>query len=76
MMEYGNGEVEIMGELRDAGLLPDRGGILSLTKGISEKYKKMSHPLFDKAESCPNKLALGCKLLKNKRTKPECEACL
>lgn len=64
------------GELRDVGLLPDKSRIQNTIQEISERVRKMSNPLFDKAESCPNKLALGCKLSKNRRTKPECEACL
>lgn len=39
---------------------------------IVETIHKRRHPLFDKAEVCPNKLALGCKISSNRRTKPEC----
>lgn len=64
------------GELRDAGLLPDKSGIHSLIEGTIQRIRVERHQLHQKAEVCQYKLALGCKLSKNRRTKPECEACL
>lgn len=43
---------------------------------IVERHRKENHSLFQIAESCKHKRALGCDQPYSKREKPECGACL
>ena len=60
------------GELFDSGLLRKTNLDLSSVDVIIARRS----PLYEKAEACCNKLAVGCRLPRTKRNMPECEVCI
>lgn len=48
-----------------------------ITRGrLDVMFREMHPDLAQKADSCPNKLTLGCRLRIGKRNRPECNVCL